>query len=119
MAVAFTFKVTENTSQRVLTRLSKGIPKSIARSIERAVSTHHAASLSLVPTRTRLLLRSIRRVARPDFGIVGISSTEAFYARFIEFGTKHIARRPYIKPAFDKARRRHFSAKTVLQDLNL
>lgn len=61
---------------------------------------------ALVPVDTGRLKAAIEtsRTVNGLTGNVGLSSREAFYWRFVEFGTKHMAARPFFRPAAEQER---------------
>ncbi len=54
---------------------------------------------SLVPVRTGNLKRRITSAATGLNGRVGFSDADAFYWRFVEFGTVRVPARPFVRPA--------------------
>lgn len=57
---------------------------------------------ALVPVRTGALKAAITSAATATNGRVGLSGGEAaFYWRFVEFGTRYMPARPFMRPAAD------------------
>lgn len=64
---------------------------------------------ALVPVDTGKLKNAIEanKVVTALTGSVGVNkSVDAFYWRFVEFGTKHMAARPFFRPAAEEERDR-------------
>lgn len=64
---------------------------------------------SMVPVRTGLGKKSIRRIASTPRGSNGFMATvevgfmkRAFYLLFVELGTSNLPAKPFLRPAFDK-----------------
>lgn len=61
---------------------------------------------ALVPVDTGLLKSAIEssRTVTGLTGTVGLSTRDAFYWRFVEFGTRNMAARPFFRPAAEDER---------------
>lgn len=75
------------------------------KAIMTAVIGVHAEAVKRAPVDTGRLRSSLRFEVRED-GLTGEVFTNVFYAPFLEFGTKHISKRPFLFPAFEKARKK-------------
>ena len=56
--------------------------------------------------RDSLVIRAAKRVRKGSVGVVvqterGFFKGDTYYGAFVEFGTKNMAARPYLRPAFD------------------
>lgn len=75
------------------------------RAITGAVLDVHREAIRRAPVDTGRLRSSLRFEVRED-GLAGEVFTNVFYAPFLEFGTKNITKRPFLFPAFEKARKK-------------
>lgn len=71
----------------------------------RFYGNHRASSAGEPPrTDTGNLVRNIDVKEGKGIVRVGIMSQKAIYGAYLEFGTRHIAPRPWLKPSTDKSR---------------
>jgi HK97 gp10 family phage protein len=85
---------------RNVDKADEAIKKSAAETVEKAALEIEAEAVFLVPVDTGRLKDSIQEEKITDLSRrVG---TDVEYAGFVEFGTKHQAAQPYLRPAADK-----------------
>ncbi len=83
----------------------------VADGMEKACAMVEEAAKARVPVRTGLSKSEITHQVQTDgadiVGYVGVfQSSKAWYARFVEFGTRNMRAQPFIRPAvFENARR--------------
>lgn len=83
-----------------LTRLLEGPDGPVAREVARRTIRVESGAKRLCPVDTGRLRASITHtVGRDGQGIVGTVGTNVTYAVFVELGTRHMAPRPYLRPA--------------------
>ena len=94
-------------TQRVKAHIAGGVVQNMETACVFVVSR----AKELAPHRTGLVISEIdftveiRARGNMVEGIVGVRRGEAFYARFLEFGTLYMAERPFLRPAvFNNAR---------------
>ena len=72
----------------------------LAAEVQKAAFRIEAASKAKVPVKTATLQRSIHTVMSND-GMTATVGPSVFYAIFVEFGTRRMGARPYMRPAAD------------------
>ena len=98
-----TFSIVQDDAGRVLGKLRRDIPRDTEKLIrERTARMFHAISGS-APRRGGTLAQNVAMVTRPEFGLAGVRKGDAFYARFLEFGTARMDASPFVYPAFQRA----------------
>lgn len=97
-----------------LPELRKKAPELAKRIVSKTAFDIEAHAKTIVPVDTGLLRMSIFTRFHHD-GFVAEVGPSTHYAIYVEYGTKHMAARPYLRPAVDKVRPGFESAiKTVL-----
>ena len=95
------FRAINHVHNEVIAGLSK---KGTGRIYKRGNIVHQASSAGNYPALdTGLLRKSIKKVMRNQ-GLQGFVETDHEYAKFLEFGTKDMAARPFMQPSLEKAR---------------
>jgi HK97 gp10 family phage protein len=87
---------------RVVSNRLPELPAELRRLVVDQVKTStydvQAKAQAVVPVRTGLLRRSIHSVFE-NGGLKGVCGPSVSYSGFIEFGTRHLAAQPYMRPA--------------------
>lgn len=98
MANKTTIVITNNR----IPELKRRFPQEVETIVDKTAFDVEAYAKSIVPVDTGTLKNSIlTEKLEPTVAIVG-PHTE--YAQFVEFGTRHMAARPYLTPAAQKAK---------------
>ena len=83
-----------------LPAVRKAIMAGVARDVEWAGFGIEAAAKVKVPVLTGTLRRSIHTVFSSDCMRATVGPS-VLYGKFVELGTRHMAARPYLRPAFE------------------
>ena len=78
------------------------VRKLVAAEVERGIYAVEAGAKQKAPVKTGTLRRSIHSVFERG-GLRGICGPSVLYGIFVEFGTRHMAARPYMRPAAEAA----------------
>lgn len=81
-----------------LPAISAAIRPAVVGEVQRATFDVEAKAKAKAPVRTGTLRRSIHSVFS-NGGLTGIVGPSVNYSAFVEFGTRHMAARPYMRPA--------------------
>lgn len=81
-----------------LPQISAAIRPAVVDEVKRATLDIEAKAKAKVAVKTGTLRRSIHSVFS-NGGLTGIVGPSAFYGKFIEFGVRNRAARPYMRPA--------------------
>jgi len=81
-----------------LPEASAALHRAVVDQVKASTLDVQARAQAVVPVRTGLLRRSIHSVFE-NGGLRGICGPSVSYAPYIEFGTRHMAARPYMRPA--------------------
>lgn len=81
-----------------LPAISAAIKPAVVDEVKKATFDVEAKAKAKVPVRTGTLRRSIHSVFEND-GLRGIVGPSVEYGKFVEFGTRHMGARPYMRPA--------------------
>lgn len=84
-------------SNRIPT-VSSALTAAVVEQVNVSTLDVEARAKERVPVKTGTLRRSIHSVFE-NGGLRGICGPSVFYAAFVEFGTRHMAARPYMRPA--------------------
>lgn len=84
-----------------LPEISAAIRPAVVAEVKRATFDVEARSKALVPVKTGTLRRSIHSVFE-NGGLTGIVGPSVLYGKFVEFGTRHMGARPYMRPAAEQ-----------------
>jgi len=84
-----------------LPKLPPELHKAAVDEIARSAFEVEAGAKAVVPVRTGLLRRSIHTVFELG-GLRALVGPSVFYGVYVEFGTRHMAARPYMRPAAAK-----------------
>jgi HK97 gp10 family phage protein len=69
--------------------------------VQKATYGVEAKSKALVPVKTSTLRRSIHSVFE-NGGLTGLVGPSVLYGKFVEFGTRRMGARPYMRPAAEQ-----------------
>lgn len=92
-----------------LKRLPSRVRSEVADEVEAATAKVERDAERRVPVDSGDLKRSIRRRIE-DGGLTGVVEASEFYGRFQEYGTRHHAAQPFMRPAAE-AEKRPFRAR--------
>jgi HK97 gp10 family phage protein len=81
-----------------LPAISAGIRPAVAGEVKKATFDVEAKAKAKVPVKTGTLRRSIHSVFS-NGGLTGIVGPSVLYGKFVEFPTRRMAARPYMRPA--------------------
>lgn len=81
-----------------LPAISAAIRPAVVAEVQRAAFDVEARAKAKAPVRTGTLRRSIHSVFS-NGGLSAVIGPSVLYGKFIEFGTRHMAARPYMRPA--------------------
>lgn len=81
-----------------LPAVSAAIRPLVVAEVQRATYDVEARAKQIVPVKTGNLRRSIHSVFE-NGGLRGIVGPSVLYGKFVEFGTRRMAARPYMRPA--------------------
>lgn len=81
-----------------LPQISAQIRPALVTEVQRATFDVEAKAKERVPVKTGTLRRSIHSVFS-NGGLTGIVGPSVLYGKFVEFGTRRMAARPYMRPA--------------------
>lgn len=81
-----------------LPEISAAIRPAVVGEVKRATFDVEAKAKAKVPVRTGTLRRSIHSVFQ-NGGLTGLVGPSVLYGKFVEFGTRHSAARPFMRPA--------------------
>lgn len=100
---------TPDEAQRALRQLPKLAQEKAQQVIDVTAFQIAREAAGKAPVRTGLLRRSIAWKSRPRSlsAVVGVDNPDAFYWKFLEYGTVHIASRPMFRPAAIAMERDH------------
>lgn len=93
MVVTVQVKVISNR----LPRASAKVRSFVSAEVKKATLEIQAKAQELVPVKTGTLRRSITSQFPTDLS--GVVGTSVFYGQFVEFGTRRMGARPYLRPA--------------------
>ena len=79
-------------------KAAAGIHAGAVAEVAKAAHDIEAAAKAKVPVRTATLQRSIHTVVSAG-GLTATVGPSVAYSAFVEFGTRHMAARPYMRPA--------------------
>lgn len=81
-----------------LPQISAAIRPAVVAEVQTATYDVEARAKQMVPVKTGTLRRSIHSVFE-NGGLTGLVGPSVSYSAFVEFGTRHMAARPYMRPA--------------------
>jgi HK97 gp10 family phage protein len=81
-----------------LPQASDAIHRAVVDQVKASTLDVQARAQAVVPVRTGTLRRSLHSVFEAG-GLRGIVGTNLQYAPMVEFGTRHMSARPYLRPA--------------------
>lgn len=81
-----------------LPEISAQIRPAVANEVKRATLDVEAKAKAMTPVRTGTLRRSIHSVFE-NGGLTGLVGPSVLYGKFVEFGTRRMGARPYMRPA--------------------
>jgi HK97 gp10 family phage protein len=81
-----------------LPEISAAIRPAVVAEVQRATFDVEARAKALTPVRTGTLRRSIHSVFS-NGGLTGIIGPSVLYGKFVEFGTRRMGARPFMRPA--------------------
>lgn len=84
-----------------LPEISAAIRPTVAGEVKRATLQIEAGAKAKVPYITGTLRRSIHSVFS-NGGLTGIVGPSVLYGKFVEFGTRRMGARPYMRPAAEQ-----------------
>jgi HK97 gp10 family phage protein len=84
-----------------LGRLADAYPPELARVIAKHAYDLEALAKGLSPVLTGTLRRSIHTVLS-EGGLRAVIGPSVDYGKYVEFGTRRMAARPYMRPAFER-----------------
>lgn len=84
-----------------LPEISAAIRPAVVGEVKRATLQIEAGAKEKVPVRTGTLRRSIHSVFS-NGGLTGIVGPSVLYGKFVEFGTRRMGARPYMRPAAEQ-----------------
>jgi HK97 gp10 family phage protein len=77
------------------------IRTAVIQEVSKATLDVEAKSKALAPVKTGLLRRSIHSVFE-NGGLTGLVGPSVLYGKFVEFGTRRMGARPYMRPAAEQ-----------------
>ena len=92
-----TIKVVSNR----IPQLPAAIKQAAAQQVETTARQIEATSKGLAPVRTGTLRRSIHTVLEAG-GLRALVGPSVLYGKFVEFGTRRMGARPYMRPAAER-----------------
>lgn len=84
-----------------LPEISAAIRPAVVQEVQKATYDVEARAKQVVPVKTGTLRRSIHSVFS-NGGLTGIVGPSVSYSAFVEFGTRRMAARPYMRPAAEQ-----------------
>lgn len=81
-----------------LPQISAAIRPAVVAEVSKATLDVEARAKALTPVKTGTLRRSIHSVFE-NGGLTGLVGPSVLYGKFVEFGTRHMGARPYMRPA--------------------
>lgn len=92
-----------------LPQMPAQVRAAVATEVKRATLDVEAKAKALTPVRTGTLRRSIHSVFEHG-GLTGLVGPSVLYGKFVEFGTRRMGARPYMRPAAEQVLPRFASA---------
>jgi len=93
--------------QRQLKELDRNVRLSLPEAAEEAAKLMVSTAKEKAPVRTGKLRNGIQQKAgdRTANSATEVVFNDVFYSNFIEYGTRKMRKRPFMRPAFDEAQR--------------
>ena len=68
-----------------------------------------------------IVIRAVPRLPKGNFGVMVGVKKEVFYARFLEFGTRRMAPKPFLRPSYEQGKNKAVGdiAKRLKSELNV
>lgn len=85
------------------------IRTAVATEVKRATLDVEAKAKALTPVKTGTLRRSIHSIFE-NGGLTGLVGPSVLYGKFVEFGTRRMGARPYMRPAAEQVLPRFVAA---------